>query len=231
MFFALQNIKAQCDETNSKNTISTDWNNYHLDPDPSQFFRYPNNWNWTTSGNNYKLYLYDNMNDVVGNVDTRIIYAELPYFCTQQQGQFGCENDNLYQYHLLGNNNQDIYPIDGWELIGKNFGTPNTSNNSNNGKGVQNPFFVLYNKYNGKLKIYSAVIGSHTANKALIIFQFDEQNLKSALLAHAKPIAQPLQTFEPLNKFQTLNAYELRNHTDDYYWLVSEIQTAYDPCT
>lgn len=226
--FVIQNIKAQCDDLNSKNTISTNWTSFN---NTSQ---YPNNWNWTLSGNSYKLYLYDNMNDVTGNVDSRIIYAELPYFCTQQQGQFGCENDNLLQYHLLGNYNQDIYPVDGWELIGKNFGTPNSSLNSNDGKGVQNPFFVLYNKYNGKLKIYTAVIGSHTANKAMITFMFDDltsENLKSALLAHAKPIAQPLQTFEPLNTFKTLNAYELRNHTDDYYWLVSEIQTAYDPCT
>lgn len=226
MFFIIKSTNAQCDETNSKNTISTDWNNYHLDP--NNFAKYPNIWNWTIPGNSYYFYLYDDM-DVT---DSRRIIVELPYFCSKPQGSGGCEDDNLTQYHLVGNNGQDIYPIDGWELIGKDFGTPNTTG-MHDGKKAVNPFFILYNKYNGKLKMFSAVIGSHSANKALITTKFSEDNnlLRTALLAHAKPIAQPLQTFEPMNIFKSLNSYELRNHTDDYYWLVSEIQTAYDPCT
>jgi hypothetical protein len=221
-FFFVRNLQSQCDPSNSQNTISTDWKYF----DKSS--KYPNQWNWTLPDNRYWFYLHDNMDED----DNRRINVELPYFCTRKLGTGGCENRNLIRYHLLGNDNQDIYPEDGWELIGMDFGSPNSSSNSNDGKGTDYPFFIIYNKYNGKLKIYTAIIGRHDVNKAMITTLFsDNTKLRTALLAHAKPIAQPLMTFEPMNKISTLNSIEIRIHEDDYYWLASEIQTAYDPCT
>ncbi len=200
---------------------STDWTKYI-----SGNFNFPNNWNWTQPGITHPVYLNDQLNNPSFNI-------KLPYFCGLGVGSGSCGNENTLQYELLENKieKQDIYPEDGWELLVKNFGTGNSTLNVNNGVGVPNPYFVLYNRYNGKMKIYYAIIGQRVANSGYLQIFFKGENSKRATFAHVEPVAQSLQDFHPGNNFKILNDFAQMTTPISYYWLVGEIQTAYDPCT
>ena len=202
------------------NTTTTDWQQYNGGNGPSN-----NDFNWTTSGLSYPIYLQDNLDNPSRNI-------ELPYFCTQSSGSGSCGNDNTLHYELLGNSaaQQDINPKDGWELVLKNFGTPNLTSGDNTGRGVANPFFVLYNRYNGKMKFFLALTGIRTGSSALLRIGFLQSQKYTALFSHAEPIAKVLNKFDNTLEFNTINHIAQKNFQDDYYWLVSEIQTAYDPC-
>ena len=198
---------------------STDWTKYN-----SNDRNYPNNWNWTIPGVVHPVYLNDNLNNPSFSI-------QLPYFCGLPAGSGGCGNQNTLQYEILENDGvkQDIFPADGWELLVKNFGTGNV--NANNGRGVPNPYFILYNRYNGKMKIYYAIVGTRTANSGYLQIFFEDKSTKRATFAHIEPIAQTLQEFHPRNNFKVLNDFAQMTTPISYYWLTGEIQTAYDPCT
>lgn len=207
---------AQQDECwNNPNTITTKWN----EPNTAN----TENWDWTKSGLVHPVYLKDNMT-------SPSILVELPYFCTKPGGSGSCNNDNTYCYEVtnLITGRQDIYPQDGWELLLKDFGTPTVG--STIGRKTANPVFILYNKYTGKMKVYLAVIGNKTANSAYIQLHFEVNSLKNGIYTHADAVCKTLLDFDTESKFRSLNSYALQNNEDDYQWLVSEIQTAYDPC-
>ena len=198
---------------------STDWTKYN-----STDRNYPNNWNWTIPGVVHPVYLTNNLSNPSFSI-------QLPYFCGLPAGSGSCGNQNTLQYEILENKNlkQDVYPEDGWELLVKNFGTPTIGTNS--GRGVPNPYFVLYNRFNGKMKIYYAIVGSRAQNSGYLEVFIDYKSTKRAVFAHVEPVAQALQDFHPSNRFKVLNDFAQMTSPTDYYWLVGEIQTAYDPCS
>ncbi len=158
---------------------------------------------------------------------------ELPYFCSNPIGSGNCGNNNTFQYEVLNaiGEPQDIYPENGWELVVNAFGTPNSSLGSGDGKKVSNPFFVLYNKYTGVMKVFVAVLGNLSANSAKLEIGLDQNRTRRAVFAHANIIAKTTQPFDFRAAFSTLNEYNVQATELDYSWLVAEIQTAYDPCT
>ena len=198
---------------------STDWQQYD-----SNKRDYPNKWNWTLPGAIHDVYLSDNLSSP--NFKIR-----LPYFCDIPASTGGCNNSNTSKYEVLSDNGlkQDIYPEDGWELIVKNFGNPAT--NTSTGNGVDNPYYLLYNKYTGRMKVFYAVIGAHTKNSAYLEIAFDQSSTRRAVFAHVTPITQTLEEFDPKNSFKVLNDFAEKVSPTAYYWLVGEVQTAYDPCT
>jgi hypothetical protein len=212
--YNFSSLKAQINYCwNNENTPTTDWRKTNS----------LNQWNWTITGINYPVY-------TAANLTQPSFYVELPYFCSQAPGSGSCGNDNTYQYELIGNNNQDIQPENGWELVLKNFGEP-VSTLLPNGYPVANPYFILYNRYTGRLKTYVALVGAHSANSAYIKIKFSSTMGNRALFSHAKPIANTLEDFNPVLVFNTLNTHVVKNNPTDYFWMVSEIQTSYDPCT
>jgi len=44
-------------------------------------------------------------------------------------------------------------------LLLKNFGTANPTGQSTGGKRVGNPYYILYNKHTGKMKVFMALMG------------------------------------------------------------------------
>jgi len=93
---------------NNINTPTTDW----------RVSGSPNTWNWMQEGVTHPVYINHNMS-------APSFYMELPYYCGNGIGSGGCGNLNIEQYHYISAANQDIKPEDGWELMVKNFGTPN----------------------------------------------------------------------------------------------------------
>jgi hypothetical protein len=207
MLFGTTVSFAQCWQT--INTQTTDWRNFA----PNGNSQSTNSWNWTLAGAVHEWY--------GTNSQALPTYIELPYFCSNPAGSGSCGNLNTYCYEVLGNlpAEQDIWPEDGWELLIKSFGVL--------GKGNKQPYFVLYNKYTGKLKIYMGLTNYTPATSAAIEVGFDDNDgLKRALFNHVNFAANTLQEFKPANKFYVPNNIS----QEDIYWLVAEVQTSYDPC-
>ncbi len=209
-------LKAQHYCWNDINTLTTKWDN----PNSANIEK----WDWTKPGLVHPVYLKDNLN-------APSILVELPYFCTKPPHSSSCGNANTLSYELTGPpSDQDIYPEDGCELILKDFGSPN---DVYPGRGITSPIFIIYNKYTGRLKVYVALIGKLEANSAYLRVGFAETAVdiaKRVLFAHADPITKTLIEFDAKNNFKSLNDYSIQNFDDSYQWLVSEIQTSYDPC-
>ncbi|RTQ50670.1 T9SS type A sorting domain-containing protein [Hymenobacter gummosus] len=181
-------------------TVTTEWNNSQSS----------NTWNWTT-----QFY-----NDVyIKNRPAPTVIAS-PFHNPFSTGQ----NQNIF--HFQNPVNKDNGPIDGWELLVKDFGTgvnfPAT--------GVSNPFFALYNRYSATVRVFYLVVDpiSGTNNGAAVTMEFDRTSTnQSALLAHASPIINATDRFSKSMSMTTPNRYT--NEAD--YWLFADFPVAYDPCT
>lgn len=220
-------LNSQC--VNNLNTTTTDW----------RVAGSSNTWDWTQKGSVYPVYLSNNLN-------TPSTYIAMPYFHVNSSGGTGTPDgyQNVANYLFRGpdKEHQDINPEDGWELLLKDFGTPNSSPGNNTGVGRATPFFILYNRYNGKMKIFAALFGSRAQQAAFIrigfsdngsAFKKDLSEASRALFATAEPIQKTVIEFKPLLEFKQMNQiiqYPTFS-TTDYQWLVAELTTSYDPCT
>jgi len=143
----------------------------------------------------------------------------------------------------LGNSKQyqDINPEDGWELLLKDFGSPNPPGQSTGGTGRNNPFFILYNKYNGKMKVYVAMMGIHSKQATFVRMGFDKADpgttksntnqASRALFSPAEPIQKTVLEFKPVLEYKQMNQVLAFQSANDYQWMVCELTTSYDPCT
>jgi hypothetical protein len=120
---------ANCNPTET----STDPDNYSNPADPNSEDR----WDWRQE--EFTIYLQGEG----GTQGTDVVTIVSPYF--DQQG-----NPNVFD--LADAQNKDFEPEDGWELLYRNFGTPQ--------QGTTTPFFVLYNKYTGTIRAFVNIINS-----------------------------------------------------------------------
>jgi len=217
-----------CSET--LNTTTTDWRVTGTN----------NVWNWTQKGAVYPVYLYNNLDNATAMI-------AMPYFHVNVGGTGtpdGYQNVSNYLFRGQNKEQQDINPEDGWELLLKDFGTPNTSPGNNTGVGRTSPYFILYNRVNGKMKIFVAVFGSRTQQSGIVRIGFSDnnstQNVKNgnseaarALFSHGEPIAKTIIEFKSTLEYKQLNQiqqYPTFGNTN-YQWFVAELLTSYDPCT
>ena len=131
------------------NTTTTDWRRF---PAESQ-----NGWNWTdTSLHDFYLRQYTYIPTPSGPLRTYVqsapVQLHLPYYCMLGQATGGCSNKNTNPLHNIKPDSMDIFPEDGWELVVKNFGYCPGGTNCSPAYAVENPFFILYNKYTGRMK-------------------------------------------------------------------------------
>ncbi|MCG8420800.1 MAG: hypothetical protein MJE77_23000 [Proteobacteria bacterium] len=82
------------------------------------------NWDWTQDGPGHTLY-YTDLSGII-----RSTTRQLPFYVSG---------------HALNTIEKDMYQEDGWVLAFRDFGTPDSAPDM--------PFFVLYNKYRGMLRI------------------------------------------------------------------------------
>ena len=186
------------------NTITTDPSNYQNSSDPNAILR----WDWMQT--------------------TFLGYRSEAPLPQQYQitSPFYNTTGNTYLLNLSLPATKNYLPQDGWEFVAKNFGTPI--------EGTDHPWFMLYNRYTGTIRIFLQI------NNSASTFQ-------SALL-HLKPLGSPdIYTNGILNlsgtkaiELQFLHGSSMKTITNTYsnsgqgsgfapYWLYGDIQTLYDP--
>jgi hypothetical protein len=130
-------------------------------------------------------------------------------------------NSNVNPFRL--ENPKDYEPSDGWVLIQRDFGT--------SANPINHPYFVLYNKYSGLLRIFVAitkVIGTHTAG--VITLTYQDGSYRSAVLENhtTLPGRNALNEFNnDVEPVRFPNSYSF----DIPYWMHADFVTNYDPCT
>ncbi|MDL5048738.1 hypothetical protein QQ054_22250 [Oscillatoria amoena NRMC-F 0135] len=119
---------------------------------------------------------------------------------------------------------KDFLPdADGWELLKKDFGL------EIGGAPVNNPYFILYNKYRGLLRIFVARGDQQLLNGASFRMRFVPffSPMQTSLLDHQselKAIIAPFFRDPELNSASNiLNGYE--------EWFYADFPMNYDPCT
>ena len=203
------------------NTTTTDWRRFPLE---SQ-----NSWNWTDTGM-HEFYMKQYNYPVSGGPRTYVnsvpVLLRLPYYCLLPLGSGGCGNKNTNPLHNILPDSMDIFPEDGWELVVKNFGYCPGGVNCSPSNAVENPFFALYNKYTGRLKVFIMVASKYDKQGLEILIHFEQFSKRRALFAHATPFAKAVQEFDSSLYFRNPNHYAM----DDLYWVWADVQLSYDVC-
>ena len=103
-----------------------------------------NTWNWMQehlyASNNYNYVDESNLNTPPG--------LENPFYL---------QTGNQYLSNLAYGDNSDFYPVDGWQLIKRDFGQ--LYNTTQNDQCSPAPYFILYNKYSGRLRVIASAYG------------------------------------------------------------------------
>lgn len=117
---------------------------------------------------------------------------------------------------------KDFLPVeDGWELIKKDFGFEPTG-------VVNNPYFILYNKYRGLLRVFIARGDQAFFNGASVQIKFhDESPAQTSLLDHSSELRAINATF--LRNPKLFSASNILNGYAE--WFYADFPMNYDPCT
>lgn len=145
------------------------------------------------------------------------------------------QSDNSIINHFL--NNKDFKPEDGWELIRRGFGY---NDDGSIYSDENNPYFILYNKFLGILRVFSLVgnnkVDYHYANVILKFKDIDTEHVSSLLDLTFSDSTKPLQS---LSEFPTsgvnYNNLILSNiskfENNEKKWFYADFAITYDPCT
>lgn len=183
-------------------------------PNPTSYWGSPNsynNWNWKDPSNGYLEKKYE--------------------FWTFYQGQRGWHNPfylpnavtpynfNIDHFRIKHSVNKlDIQPQGGWELLYKDFGTSNNY--------VHRPFFALYNKYTGRIRAFFNIPEKATSQTDGALIGMKHKGMESGLFANASPQSRSVIKFYEERHIKVANEYS----NQDYYWIMANFSTAYDPC-
>jgi hypothetical protein len=190
------------------NTITTNPNNYQNSSDPNELQK----WNWMTE--DYTIYLATNQSGTIG-IPTTI------------RSPFYDQSGNINTYHLAFEIQKDNKPEDGWELMYRNFGSE--------AQGLANsPFFMLYNRYTGVIRVFANIInsGESTYNAAKLELTFKDNSLnQTALLNQLGSHTFSFMDFQSEAYHFQANQYTNAGVNNNYFWVWADFNTLYDPCT
>jgi hypothetical protein len=185
---------------------------------------------------NYQTNTWDWTNELF-HVENSPVYTPYnsPPFCSG--GQCGITNPYYEgtQPAVANIFNTDFANADGWELIKQDFGY--LYDGSHNSNCSPTPYFILYNKYSGKLRVVGTLAeeGSHQIIDINLSFpkQSDWPGINltgygtSGLFAHYGPYTATLED-NAANLVYTTPAKYPGSSFDFFY---GDFQMAYDPCT
>jgi hypothetical protein len=176
-------------------------------------------WDWRIE--EYTMYIPANGGGTQG-VATPIIS---PFF--DQSG-----NPNTFS--LADAIDKDFASENGWELLYKKFGTES--------QGVTTPYFVLYNRYSGTIRVLVNIINSgtfpYTAGGISLAMELPNGTPGSFTTQRQTSVLNLLGLYTFANdqlqrgaNHLAANFYENNGVNDNYYWLYSDFNSLYDPCT
>ncbi len=219
--------------------ISSDWRN--ATPNKTNHFDWTNN--STFSNRTFSSFSFP-----ITDPNTGIRYysadpVELPFYRTSVPN---VNNPNLLPYAINPSipRNLDIHPEDGWEIITMDFGGRMVAQNKLARGNEVNvfPYFVIYNRYTSKLRVYYLVPKVENFNGAFITASFPGQNpenprsslepansVRTALFSFAYPITNHLEEWNNKAYLTATNAYQ--SNMGILQWIYGEFDVAYDPCT
>ena len=146
---------------------------------------------------------------------------------------FDTRNENTFPIAFLAE--KDYQPTDGWELIAKNVGTLDTTDDD---EPSNSPYVILYNKNTARLRVFLLIVqlfsevgsaGKYQPGGFITVQLKDDQGIpyqSNLLTTNTSPML-------PLDKFErNLNMVMVNSFTSATpYWLYTDVPVAYDPCT
>jgi len=187
------------------NTVSTNPASYSNSSDPTG----ARSWNWMTE--DYTIYYTQNGQGTTGfPVAVRSPFYEL------------ISNPNTL--HFVDPVIKDFLPADGWELLSRNFGS--------SAQGINNPYFMLYNRYTGIIRVFANLrnSGNVSANIASVTLGFGGDR-RTALFNQLGEATNAVSNFEKYARTAATNEYVNSGVNDNYFWLWADFVSLYDPCT
>ncbi len=161
-------------------------------------------WDWTQQ--EYATYTF--------NYGAQMIKS--PWFSTYNN------NENINEFRIQ--NPKDFENKDGWELIQVDLGIPSAP--------VNHPYFILYNRYSGILRIFVAIGQVYEGySDAVITLAFTNGSKRSALLENhtSDRFRNALDNFDnKVGEIEMANQYA-GDHPN--FWLHADFVMNYDPCT
>ncbi|MBN2534073.1 MAG: DNRLRE domain-containing protein [Spirochaetales bacterium] len=110
----------------------------------------------------------------------------------------------------------DFEPEDGWVLVYRDFGTSKYF--------VSNPYFILYNVYQGLLRVFHLVNSVENYTHGGVELFFDYGSPTTALLTHANHRAWATDNYKNHRFFSITDLV-------NYHWTYTDFIMAYDPAT
>ena len=123
----------------------------------------------------------------------------------------------------------DLQPEDGWILLGNFFGTVNDPLNDDlEGIFQFAPYYILYNKFTGILRLFTIVPTTSDFTNGYITLKFDDSNsgLKANFLTYNQSAANALDKDVSSNGVETSIFAENFNGQQ---WVYADFPMAYDP--
>lgn len=120
----------------------------------------------------------------------------------------------------------DNRPEDGWILIVRDFGTPTRPITGS--RAERPPYFVLYNRYKGMLRIFINVQNTNTWNRGVIEMTFQNPNdpqKTPGLLAYFKPVSSAMDRFSGMSANVSSVVSEV-TRTNNWIW--ADFPMSYD---
>ncbi|MBS1680640.1 MAG: hypothetical protein JST48_02925 [Bacteroidetes bacterium] len=124
----------------------------------------------------------------------------------------------------------DFYPKDGWELIKRDFGL--LSDESINVETREGPYFILYNKYSGKLRVIGTFPGIGTQQAILVTLRLipPEEKVGKKPSAILGLYGNNAQTLDQKTAVTTVVSPASCPGMDIAFFM-ADFQMAYDACT
>lgn len=132
-------------------------------------------------------------------------------------------NDNIFTFTAQA---EKHLPAEGWELLIKNFGSPNDP--------YPFPTLALYNRYLGIIRtfIYVPEIPNFSKNTARISIQFffpDASSKKES--AFLSPLSNPQFAVDNFAKKLISNTVQRASYFGGQFWMYADFPVSYDPCS
>jgi Secretion system C-terminal sorting domain len=146
-------------------------------------------------------------------------------------------NDIISRYYWYSNyrigdpppfENNTMHPKHGWQLLYHNFGFDIfTTTPSSNTPAIFNPVMIYYNKYTGKMRLFSSPTEGNSFDESSVkIDLVTNSTLKvNGLFSHNKSVADALDRRTEIRQVTASIPFASPNT-----WAGGDIQTTYDPC-